>query len=72
MKKLIILLFITVGLLAQNDSLSTKEIKKQNKLFKKKKKTVYNDTLVLSNQNILVGELKKMDKSVVVVIFPSG
>ena len=63
---LIILLFITVGLLAQNDSLSTKEIKKQNKLFKKKKKTVYNDTLVLSNQNILVGELKKMDKSVVV------
>ena len=63
---LLILLFTTIGLLAQNDTLSTKEFKERKKLLKKKKKTVYNDTLVLSNKNILVGEIKNMDKSVVV------
>ncbi|MCK4562031.1 MAG: DUF481 domain-containing protein [Flavobacteriaceae bacterium] len=57
-----LLLFFTVSALSQNDTISKKELRKQAK--KIKKKTVYNDSVFLSNNNILVGEIKKMDKSV--------
>jgi len=63
---LFLLFFTSLGVCAQMDTLSNKEVKERKKLLKKKKKIVYNDTLVLSNKNILVGELKKMDKSVVI------
>jgi len=49
----------------QNDSISSKELNKRKKLLKYSKPNSYNDTLVLVNNDVLVGELKKMDKSVV-------
>ena len=53
------------SLYSQNDSLSTKELKKRKKFIKYKKISNYNDTIVLSNNNIIVGEFKRMDKSVI-------
>lgn len=52
--------------LSQTDSLSQKEQKKERKrLIKYQKISSYHDTIVLVNGNILVGEFKRMDKSVV-------
>ena len=58
-----LLLIFSISASAQNDTLSKKELRKQKKALKKKK-TVYTDSIILSNNDILVGEIKKMDKSV--------
>ncbi len=55
-------LFLSINIFAQNDTISKKELRKQKKALKKK--AVYNDSVFLSNSDILVGEIKKMDKSV--------
>ncbi len=57
-----LLFFLSLNVIAQNDTISKKELRKQKKEIKKK--TVYNDSIFLSNDNILVGEIKKMDVSV--------
>lgn len=62
-KILLLFLFTSISLLAQNDTISKKELRKQKKALKKK--TVYNDSIFLSNNDILVGEIKKMEKSVI-------
>ena len=58
-----LLLFLSINILAQNDTLSKKELRKQKKALKKK--AVINDSILLSNNDLLVGEIKKMDKSVI-------
>jgi putative salt-induced outer membrane protein YdiY len=61
-----IFLLFSCFVYSQNDSLSSKEIrKKRKKLIKYTKTKNYNDTLVLVNNNVLVGEFKRMDKSVI-------
>ncbi len=49
----------------QQDTISSKEIRKRKKLIRYQKRTNFNDTIKLSNNDILVGEFKRMDKSVV-------
>jgi uncharacterized protein DUF481 len=61
----IIFLLFSCFVYGQNDSISSKEIKKRKKLIKYKKTSNINDTLVLVNNDMLVGELKKLDKSVI-------
>ncbi len=56
-------LLLTINVIAQNDTISKKEIRKQKKAIKKN--AIINDSLVLSNNDILVGEIKKMEKSVI-------
>jgi len=58
-----LLLFLSINVLAQNDTLSKKELRKQKKALKKK--AIINDSILLSNNDLLVGEIKKMDKSVI-------
>ena len=60
-----ILLLFSFSIFSQNDTLSSKELKKRKKFIKYKKKTEFNDTLILSNGNIIVGEFKRMDKSII-------
>ncbi len=60
-----LLLFLSISVLAQNDTISKKELRKQKKALQKK--TVSNDSIQLTNGDILVGEIKKMDKSVLVL-----
>ena len=64
-KILLLFLFISLSVLAQNDTISKKELRKQEKELKKK--TVSNDSIQLTNGDILVGEIKKMDKSVLIL-----
>ncbi len=64
-KILLLFLFISISVLAQNDTISKKELRKQEKELKKK--TVSNDSIQLTNGDILVGEIKKMDKSVLIL-----
>jgi hypothetical protein len=61
----IIFLLFNCFIYGQNDSISTKESKKRKKLIKYSKTSVFNDTLVLINNNVIVGEFKRMDKSVI-------
>lgn len=72
-----IVLFLLIGFIAsgQNDTLiikgidtlTNREIKKERKkLIKYQKISSFNDTLILVNNDIIVGELKRMDKSVIV------
>lgn len=63
----IFILFLLVSgfIYSQNDSIVSKETKKRKRLIKYSKRSVYNDTLVLVNNNVIVGEFKKMDKSVI-------
>jgi len=58
-------LFLSFNVFAQNDTLSKKELRKQKKALKKK--AVINDSILLSNNDLLVGEIKKMDKSVIIL-----
>lgn len=58
-----ILLSISMSALAQNDTISKKELRKQKKALKKK--AVIADSIQLSNNDILVGEIKKLDQSVI-------
>ena len=62
-----LLLFISVSIFSQNDSISDIKPKERKRLFKKKKKVVYNDSILLSNNDLLVGEIKKMDKSIIIL-----
>jgi len=62
-----LLLFISDSIFSQNDSISDIKPKERKRLFKKKKKVVYNDSILLSNNDLLVGEIKKMDKSVIIL-----
>ena len=65
--KIFLLLFFTsISLLAQNDSILSETKSERKKLFKKKVKIVYADSIRLSNNDLLVGEIKKMDKSVII------
>ena len=57
-------LFLSINVLAQYDTISKKELRKQKKALKKN--AVINDSILLSNNDILVGEIKKMDKSVLI------
>ncbi|MBN4048408.1 DUF481 domain-containing protein [Flavobacteriaceae bacterium AH-315-O20] len=57
-----LLLFFSLNVFAQNDTISKKELRKLKK--EQNKITVYNDSIFLFNNNILVGEIKNMDKSV--------
>jgi len=66
----IITLIFTNTLYSQKDSVAVKQTKKQIRLFKKQKKEVYKDSIVLKNGNFLVGEIKKMDKNVLVIKTP--
>jgi hypothetical protein len=63
----IFILFLVIGFIgfSQTDSLSTKEIRERKKLIKYQKRSNFNDTIKLSNNDVLVGEFKQMDKSVV-------
>ncbi len=70
LKKIIIsllLLFLSISVFSQNDSISDIKPKERRKLLKKQKKVVYNDSILLSNNDLLVGEIKKMDKSVLIL-----
>ncbi len=64
---LFILLFASLSLLAQNDTIFSENKSEQKKSSKKQKKKniVYNDTIRLFNNDLLVGEIKKMDQSVI-------
>jgi len=61
----ILFLLVSGFIYSQNDSIPSKETKKRKRLIKYSKTSVYNDTLVLINNNIIVGEFKSMDKSVI-------
>ena len=70
-----LILFLFIGFISygQNDtlinkdSLTNKELKKERKkIIKYKKISSYNDTLILVNNDMMVGEFKRMDKSVVI------
>ncbi|MCK5676880.1 MAG: DUF481 domain-containing protein [Flavobacteriaceae bacterium] len=61
----LLVLLVTGFIYGQNDSISTKEIKKRKKFIKYKKTTNFHDTLVLVNNNIIVGEFKRMDRSII-------
>ena len=63
----IFILFLLVSgfIYGQNDSIPSKETKKRKRLIKYSKTENYYDTIVLVNNDVLVGEFKKMDKSVI-------
>ena len=61
----ILFLLVSGFIYSQNDSIPSKETKKRKRLIKYSKTNVYNDTLVLVNNNVIVGEFKNMDKSII-------
>lgn len=62
-----IFLLSSYSIYAQQDSIIQESKQKQFRLFKKQPKTTYKDSIKLINNDILVGEIKSMDKSVLIL-----
>jgi len=67
-----LLFFLLFGyfIYGQQDSISPEQTKKRSRLIKKQKKIVYKDSIKLTNGNIIIGEIKSMDKSVLIFKTP--